>query len=127
MIDEARTVATPDGDMGVVVVRPDGDGPFPVVVLFHHGPGLDDGIRQALLVFARAGYLVAAPDRYHRHGSFLTVDVARLIAGDLDAEASRRFREMAGGVTDAMVESDLVALLDHLAADPAARGAPMAC
>ena len=30
--------------MGVHIVRADGDGPFPVIVFFHHGPGLDEGI-----------------------------------------------------------------------------------
>ena len=36
-------ITTPSGPMGVHVVRPDGDGPFPVIVFFHHGPGLDEG------------------------------------------------------------------------------------
>jgi dienelactone hydrolase len=34
-------ITTPNGDMGVYAVGPDGDGPLPVVVFVHRGPGLD--------------------------------------------------------------------------------------
>ena len=43
MQTRTESITSPSGPMGVYVVRPDGEGPFPVVVSFHHGPGLDDG------------------------------------------------------------------------------------
>ena len=46
MIEQQDTISTDDGPMGVYVVRPDGPGPHPVVVSFHHGPGLDDGSKE---------------------------------------------------------------------------------
>lgn len=118
MIEETRAVTTPDGDMSVVVTRPDGDGPFPVVVLFHHGPGLDGGTRRAMAIFSDAGYLVAAPDRYHRHGDLIAVDTAKL-RSDPDSEEAKRFGEIFMSVTDEMVADDLAAVLADLAADPA--------
>lgn len=123
MIEETRAVTTPDGDMSVVVTRPDGDGPFPVVVLFHHGPGLDGGTRRAMVTFSDAGYLVAAPDRYHRHGDLIAVDTAKL-RSDPDSEEAKRFGEIFMSVTDEMVADDLAAVLADLAADPAAGDGP---
>lgn len=120
MIDEMRRVATPDGEMSVAITRPGGEGPFPVVVLFHHGPGLDGGTRRAMARFADAGYLVAAPDRYYRHGDLLVADVAKMRA-DPESEEATRYRAMFLSVTDEMVADDLVAVLADLAADPAAR------
>ena len=61
LVNETLTMATPDGDMGIHVVRPDGDGPFPVIVFFHHGPGLDDGSKQAMQLLADARLLRGEP------------------------------------------------------------------
>ena len=61
-----QTITSPSGPMGIHVVRPDGDGPFPVVVFFHHGPGLDDGSKEAMARIAPWGYYVVTHDRYHR-------------------------------------------------------------
>ncbi|RBM17720.1 hypothetical protein DI005_20830 [Prauserella sp. PE36] len=37
-----------------------------MVLLFHHGPGLDDGTPEVIDRVERAGYFVVAPDRYYR-------------------------------------------------------------
>lgn len=120
MIDETRVVTTPEGEMGAVVVRPDGDGPFPVVVLFHHGPGLDAGTRRCLEMFAGEGYLAVSPDRYWRHGPFIVTDMARLRAEGRDAEVRQYLSRVAGTTEDKLVP-DVTALLAHLADDPRAR------
>ena len=127
MVEETHTVATPDGDMGVVLRRPDGDGPFPVVVLFHHGPGLDDGTKEAMERIAEGGFYVASHDRYHREGQFLTFDIAKLRAAGPDSDERKAMYRILLGTTDEMVASDLNALLGDLARDPAARSAPMGC
>jgi carboxymethylenebutenolidase len=126
MTEQMLSVPTPDGDMGAYVRRPDGDGPFPVIVYFHHGPGLDEGSKQSMQLLADAGYYVVSPDRYHREGSWLTFDPRQMRAGTPEADALRQ--KMMGilmGTTDDMVESDLKALLSALGKDPAARKAPM--
>ena len=66
METRTETIDSPSGPMGVHVVRPDGDGPFPVVVFFHHGPGLEDGSKQTMARIADWGYYVVSHDRYHR-------------------------------------------------------------
>ena len=61
MQTRTEEITTASGPMGVHAVRPDGDGPFPVIVFFHHGPGLDDGIEaDAWRRIAERGYYVVS-------------------------------------------------------------------
>lgn len=122
-MNETLTIPTPDGDMGIHVVRPDGDGPFPVVVFFHHGPGLDDGSKEAMLLLAAAGHYVVSHDRYHREGPWYSLTPS--MRGD--TEAMQRFWGVLTGTTEEMVDRDLQAVLDHLEGDPAARDGVMGC
>ncbi|GAA3631402.1 dienelactone hydrolase family protein [Microlunatus ginsengisoli] len=46
----------------VVLVRPDGEGPWPGVVMIHEAWGIDDVLRRQAARLAGAGYLVMAPD-----------------------------------------------------------------
>ncbi len=48
----------------VVIARPDGDGPWPGVVMLHEAFGIDDVLRRQADRLASAGYLVAAPDLF---------------------------------------------------------------
>ncbi len=120
MMEQTETLVTKDGPMGVHIVRPDGDGPFPVVVYFHHGPGLDDGSKESMARIADAGYYVISHDRYHREQPWLVVE-----RGKTDDKTMERFWEILMGTTDEMVASDLDAVLAYLDGDPAAREAPM--
>ena len=124
MTEQMLSVPTPDGDMGAYVRRPDGPGPFPVVVYFHHGPGLDEGSKESMQLLADAGYYVVSPDRYHRDGSWLAFDPKVMRSGTPEGDQLRE--KMMGvlmGTTDDMVERDLEALLAALEKEPAARKA----
>lgn len=126
MIDQMLSVPTPDGEMGAFVRRPDGDGPFPVIVYFHHGPGLDEGSKESMGFLADAGYYVVSHDRYHREEPWLVADIAKLRAAGPEAEAAqKKFFGILMGTTDDMVDRDLMALLTVVDKDPAARKAPM--
>lgn len=62
-----QAVAYLDGDdrtSGYVAV-PEGDGPFPAVILIHEWNGLSDNIRQVADQFAAEGYVAFAVDLYH--------------------------------------------------------------
>jgi len=126
MTEEMLSVPTPDGDMGAYVRRPDGAGPYPVIVYFHHGPGLDEGSKESMQLLADAGYYVVSPDRYHREAAWLCFDPKEMRSGTPEGDKLRE--KMFGvlmGTTDDMVESDLKALIASLEHDPAARDAPM--
>lgn len=120
MQTRTETVAAPSGPMGVYVIRPDGDGPFPVVVFFHHGPGLDDGSKETMAHIAEWGYYVVTHDRYHRAEPWYTM------RSRSDDETKKMFG-LVTGTTEDQVAEDLGAVLAWLPSDPAARGGAMAC
>ena len=121
MIEETHTLDTADGPMGLSVVRPD-DTPRPAIVSFHHGPGLDQGSKDAMALIAGWGYVVASHDRYHRDGAWVTLDMR----SDSD-EARRRAFEIFIGASDERVAADLDAVIAFLADDPGVRPGPMGC
>jgi carboxymethylenebutenolidase len=126
MTEEMLSIPTPDGEMGAYVRRPDGDGPFPVIVYFHHGPGLDAGSKESMQRLADMGYYVVSPDRYHREGAWLTFDPAVMGSGTEEGDKLRkRMFSILMGTTDDQVESDLRALLAALDREPAARNGSM--
>lgn len=113
-------ITAPSGPMGVHVVRPDGDGPFPVVVFFHHGPGLDDGSKQTMARIAEWGYYVASHDRYHRAEPWYAM-------GSRSNDEMKKMMGLVMGTTEEQVAEDLGALLAWLPSDPAARDGAMGC
>jgi len=62
------TVTIPAGDrhMAVHTVWPNGQGPFPAIVVIMHAGGVDTFVQGMASRLAEAGYLVAAPDLFHR-------------------------------------------------------------
>lgn len=115
-MNETVTLQTADGAMGAHIVRPDGDGPSPVVVFFHHGPGLDDPSKQTMQLIADEGYYVISHDRYHRDGEWygMTPEMRN------DQDAMQKLWGVLMGTTEQMVDTDLAAVLGHIDADPAA-------
>ncbi len=120
MHTQTETIESPSGPMGVHVVRPDGDGPFPVVVFFHHGPGLEQGSKDTMARIADWGYYVVTHDRYHRDAEWYQM------AERTDEEVQKMFGLIMKTGED-LVSEDTGALLDWLATDPAARDGAMGC
>ena len=52
--------------MDVYVATPEGKGPFPAVLLMFHRAGIDEFTRDRADRLAKAGYIAAAPDLFHR-------------------------------------------------------------
>ncbi|HMJ74844.1 MAG TPA: dienelactone hydrolase family protein [Iamia sp.] len=122
MIEQWDILDTPDGPMGLYVVRPDGDEALPAVVSFHHGPGLDDGSKEAMARIAGWGYVVVSHDRYHRDGEWIVMDMRTP-----SEEDRNRFFEIFLGATDERVAADLDVVLAFLDGDPGVRPGPMGC
>jgi carboxymethylenebutenolidase len=116
-VHETANLQTVDGTMGVYVVRPDDDGtPVPVVVFFHHGPGLDEPSKETMQFIADHGYYVISHDRYHREAEWYTM-TPELRSNPDEAQ---RFFAMLLGTTEELVDRDLPAVLEHIDRDPAA-------
>ena len=73
MHTQTETIDAPSGPMGIHIVRPEGDGPFPVIVFFHHGPGLEQGSKDTMARIAEWGYYVITHDRYHRDAEWYRI------------------------------------------------------
>ena len=94
----AGMVEIPAGDRAIPAyrARPEGAGPFPVVLVVHEIFGLHEYIRDVCRRLARAGYLAIAPDLYVRQG-----DPAKLTSPDAILE------RIVMRVGDAQVMADL--------------------
>ncbi|HKP41586.1 dienelactone hydrolase family protein [Mycobacterium sp.] len=126
MLEKRSIVETHDGPMTTVVFQPEGDGPFPVVVCYHHGPGLDELMFSTARRLAGEGYYTALPDLYHRIGELITFDREELANNPNSPETERVMSAMVSTTPEFMVE-DTRALVQALDAEPAARKGPKAC
>ena len=106
---------TPAGPMRLLVARPDGPGPFPVVIMYPHVGGLTDTMRLVADRVAAGGYACFVLDLYHRLGT-IVLDPQ---SADPDVVAIRRIA--AASVTDGDAMADTVSLLDWLSAQPGLR------
>lgn len=61
---ESVQYVTGDSATTGYLVVPEGEGPFPAVILIHEWDGLNDRVRQVADVFADEGYLALAADLY---------------------------------------------------------------
>jgi carboxymethylenebutenolidase len=101
-------VETADGPMRVFVVRPDAPSPAPGVVVLQEIFGVNDHIQAVCRRYAALGYVVAAPDLFHRLG------VETVPYSEVD-----RAKRLLARLTDDEVAVDIHAALELLKDDPA--------
>jgi carboxymethylenebutenolidase len=93
-------IPTKDGQIPAYRAQPQGDGPFPVVLVVQEIFGVHDHIKDVCRRFAKLGYLAIAPELYARQG-----DVSKL-------EGFPEILKIVSKVPDAQVMSDLDAAVD---------------
>jgi carboxymethylenebutenolidase len=104
---DAVTYVPGDAATTGYLAEPDGEGPFPALILIHEWNGLTDRVRQVADAFAGQGYLALAADLYagrtgaNRDENMALVQQAR---GNMDAvitnlDAAQRFLRERGDVT----------------------------
>lgn len=104
---ETVTIDTPDGPIDAVLSVPEGQGPWPGVVVIHDAFGYGPDNESISRRIAAAGYIAVTPNMFSRGGR------ARCIA--------RVFRELLTKRGRAL--DDILAARDHLIAMPQASGA----
>lgn len=119
MPEKTLSIETPDGVMETFFAHPEGEGPFPVVVLYMDAPGIRGELHDFVRRIAAEGYAALVPDLYYRRGR------VRL---DMNAPGARKvmFGHMRS-LTNAGVASDTQALLEALDKEPAAAPGPKGC
>ena len=111
MQEESFDLTTADGDMPTWIVRPDGEGPWPLVLFLMDAPGMRQEIRDMASRLATSGYYVMTSQRYYREVRAFNV----FETGDRD-----RMFELMSNLSNEMVNRDTGAMIAHAASDPAA-------
>jgi carboxymethylenebutenolidase len=117
MREQEIRVDTGDGPMTTFVVHPDGDGPFPVGLLFMDGVGYREQVKENARRFAAGGYYVVVADLFHRSGEKVSFDVVRLRQDD---DYRAELMAVVAKVTPDAAMTDARAALAAIAGDPAA-------
>jgi len=127
LIERETSVHTTDGEMTTFVVRPDGDGPFPVAVLYMDGIGYRQQVKENARRFASAGYFCVAPDLYYRAGRELRFDMSKIVSDGPQGPEAQRMMAAATSVKAENVVAETRAILASIASDPAAASGPKVC
>jgi carboxymethylenebutenolidase len=127
MVEKEIRVQTTDGEMTTFVVHPEGEGPFPVAVVFMDGVGYREQVKANARRFAGDGYYCVAPDLYYRMGAQLSFDMSRLVSDGMKGPEAELMMKAASSVTPANATADIRAMLAAIAADPAASSGPKVC
>ncbi len=110
LLARVTTYAAGQGDLiHAYVARPEGNGPFPGIVLVHHLPGWDEFYQEFARRLANHGYTVISPDLYCREGHGRPDDIAARVRAD-------------GGVPDDRVVADCEAAQRWLKSLPTSNG-----
>lgn len=113
------TVTTPDGSCPVSLHTPEGDGPWPGVVMYPDAGGVRPTFRDMADTLAGHGYAVLLPDVYYRDGDWAPFSMDTVFT---DEDERKRLFGMISKVTPEIMTSDATAFFDYLAARPEVDG-----
>lgn len=112
-------VPTPDGTSNGTLHVPDGDGPWPGVVIFPDAGGFRETFRQMGDQLASMGYVTLIPDIYYRAGEWAPFDMATAFTDE--KERTRLFGIMSTLTNDRII-ADADAYAEFVLARPEVRG-----
>ncbi len=121
MHERTVEIATADGRMPTFVTHPEADGRHPAVVLYMDALGIREELKDMARRIGTVGYYVLLPNLFYRDGG-PSFDPALLPTRGPDPEMMR----LNHALSHAQVLADTRALLDFLAAEPAASRGAMA-
>jgi carboxymethylenebutenolidase len=113
------TVTTADGSAPVRLFTPDGQGPWPGVVMIPDAGGVRQTFNDMAAHLAGFGYAVLLPDVYYRQGDWEPFDMATAFS---DSAQRKRLMSFIGSISPDDWASDANAYFDYLAARPEVRG-----
>ena len=113
------TITTADGTCPVTLHTPDGDGPWPGVVMYPDAGGARQTFREMGDKLAGLGYAVLVPDVYYRDGDWAPFEMATVFSDD---DERKRLFAMISKVTPDIMAADAGAFFDYLASRPEVSG-----
>ena len=112
-------VPAADGHSNGTLHLPEGDGPWPGVLVFPDAGGVRETFRNLGDRLAAMGYVVLIPDIYYRAGQWAPFDIATLFTDDKERA---RMRRIAASLTNEAIITDAGAYGDFLLARPEVTG-----
>ena len=112
-------IPAPDGTSQATLHVPDGEGPWPGVLVFPDAGGARETIREMADRLAGTGYVARVPDIYYRAGEWDPFDIATLFSVPKERE---RLSALAGVLTKERIIADAGAYADFLLGRPEVRG-----
>jgi carboxymethylenebutenolidase len=112
-------IPAPDGQSNGTLHVPDGDGPWPGVVVFPDAGGARETMREVGDRLAEMGYVALVPDIFYRAGEWAPFDMATVFS---DASERTRMFGMIGELTNDRIIADSGAYADFLLARPEVSG-----
>jgi carboxymethylenebutenolidase len=113
------TVTTADGSCPVHLFTPEGQGPWPGVVMIPDAGGVRQTFVDMAAHLADFGYAVLLPDVYYRQGDWAPFDMKTAFT---DENERNRLFKFIGSITPENWASDANAYFDYLAARPEVSG-----
>ncbi|MFG1867340.1 dienelactone hydrolase family protein [Micromonospora arborensis] len=118
-------IRTDDGVADASLTRPEGNGPFPAVLLFMDAFGPRPRLVEMAEQIAAQGYLVLTPHLFYRAGRAPLFDLSRLGEPDQRGALFEKIMPMIGALTPDVISRDTAAYLDFLAARDDVRPGPV--
>jgi carboxymethylenebutenolidase len=112
-------IPAPDGHSRGTLHVPDGDGPWPGVLVFPDAGGVRETFGQMGDRLAGLGYVVLVPDIYYRAGEWAPFDVATLFT---DPRERARMSGLVSPLTNDAIVADADGYADFLLARPEVSG-----
>lgn len=116
MIEQTLEIPLSDGTSTTFIVRPDRDGPYPLILFLMDAPGIREELRDMARRLASTGYYVMLPNLYYRAGVLELVPPG----GAMDDALRERMMGLMNGLTIPMVMDDVAAMVAFAATQPEA-------
>lgn len=113
-------VETEDGTCPCSLHVPEGEGPWPAVIMYPDAGGLRDTFREMGERLAGLGYVTLVPEFYYRAGPYEPFDLRTAFT---DPDERNRLFGLMGGVRADLVVKDANAYVDYLTSLPETTGA----
>ena len=113
------TVTTADGSAPVRLFTPEGQGPWPGIVMIPDAGGIRQTFFDMAARLADLGYAVLLPDVYYRQGDWAPFDMQTAFSDDNER---KRLMSFIGSISPDDWASDANAYFDYLAARPEVSG-----
>lgn len=126
MNTSAVDIVTADGTMDAYAAWPDGQGPFPLVIMFMDIWGLREELFGLARNVAEQGYYCVLPNLFYRKGRIRyerrNADGRTVSFDTLPEDLKTEMLGLARGLTRQMIETDVTAIFDYVRGQPVSGG-----